>query len=312
MSPQRPEILDGLFGIDPQIPSSDLHAVWADYQRARRARLDPLHAAVQVASRVDRLGLAFAVGYPAALQQMLPGLDFPCALCVTESEGNHPRAIRTTLRRTPAGYRLDGEKTFVTFGDRASRLLVAARAGEQPDGRPEIALVNIGADRGGVELSGRPPSPFVPEVPHARLTLNAVQVGDGERLPGDGYLRYVKPFRTIEDIHLLASTAAYLIGLLRRTEGPASLLARLGALLIALDALRQAEPLDPHVHLALHGIHETLMDLLAGEPFSAAWAAADEEERERWERDQVLLSVASSAREARFRKASSQLGLQAE
>ena len=42
---------------------------------------------------------------------------------------------------------------------------------------------------------------------------------------------------------------------------------------------------------------------------SAVWAKADADERSRWQRDQALLRVASSAREARFRKALGQVGL---
>lgn len=310
MSPKRPEILRGLSAEPASATRSDLDGVWTDYQRSREARLLPLHAAVGVAGTVDRLGLAFAVGYPAALQHMLPELEFPCALCVTEADGNQPRAIRTTLRPVQGGYELSGEKTFVTFGSRASQLLIAARAGDKPDGRPEIVLVKIPAYRAGVELSERPPSSFVPEVPHARLQLRGALVRQAERLPGDGYLQYVKPFRTIEDIHVLCVTAAYLIGLLRRTEGPAELVAQLSGMLVGLDALRLSDPLDPSVHLALHGMHETLLELLAGKRFDAVWAAADEAERSRWDRDQVLLRVASTAREARFWKAAALLGLQ--
>ena len=56
-----------------------------------------------------------------------------------------------------------------------------------------------------------PETRFVPEVPHARVQLDAVRVDAAALLPGDGYERYVKPFRTIEDAHVTLAVLAYLL-----------------------------------------------------------------------------------------------------
>ncbi len=303
--------LVGLFASEDQALQSSINAVWDSYHGARDSGADPFYSAVRVASTVDRLGLAFAAGYSAALEHLIPDVILPCALCVTEADGNHPRAIKASLKASNAGsgYTLDGAKTFVTFGNIAKTLIVAARVGEQSDAKPELAVVRIPADRAGVSLNELPAIPFVPEIPHARVEFHDVQVDDWERMGGDGYLDYVKPFRTVEDIHVFATSSAYLLGLAKRCAGPADWMSELCALIATLDRLRAAPPLDPGVHVALHGAIENLSRLMSRDEFSKLWEDAPAEERARWERDRKLLQVASTAREARFRKAASQLGL---
>ena len=295
--------------LDVLVPERDgttwenLPDLWRAYAEERSAGRPPLESAVRVAVRADRLGHAFAVGYPAALEHLVPGVTLPCALCVTEAGGNRPRAIATTLKASGNGYRLDGTKTFVTFGTLAQSLIVAAKAGETPDGRPELAVVRIPATRDGVTLEELSPTPFVPEVAHARVTLTAVEVKTAERLPGDGYLEYVKPFRTIEDLHVVAATLGYVFGWVRRAGGPHGLLAELSAHLVTLAALREGAPLDPRIHVALHGCYERVVQTLRGSELMRALDGSSAAERERWERDKKLLSIASSAREARFASA---------
>jgi len=303
--------LSSLFASDDQALRSSLKAVWDSYQGAREGGANPFYSAVRVASTVDRLGLAFAAGYWAALEHLLPGVMLPCALCVTEADGNHPRAVKASLEASDAGsgYTLHGVKTFVTFGTMAKTLIVAARVGEQRGGKPELAVVRIPADREGVSFHELPGISFVPEIPHARVELNDVQVDDGERLSGDGYLDYVKPFRTVEDIHVFATASTYLLGVAKRCAGPPDWMSELCALIATLDRLRAAPSSDPGVHVALHGVIENLSRLMSGDEFSKLWEGAPAEERARWERDRKLLQVANTAREARFGKAASQLGL---
>jgi hypothetical protein len=302
-----PELLDVLAASAEAEPERELEQVWRRYQAVRETGASPSTAAVLVASRVDRLGLAFAAGYPAALQQLSPDLLLPCALCVTEDEGTHPRAMKTTLERVGGRDELNGTKAFVTFGNLAKALVIAAKVGEKPDGRPDLAVVQIPADRAGVTLQVHPPTPFAPEVPHARLELRHVEVRAEERLPGDGYLQYVKPFRTVEDVHVLGAAAGYLVGVTRRAGGSTHLLADLGAALMALDRLRTEPPLDSRVHIVLHGVYQRVVDLVEGEELAAIWQAASEDERDRWRRDRPLLDVALRARRARFEHAKQEL-----
>jgi hypothetical protein len=303
-----PTLLDVLFRDVEAPPKQSLLDVWGAYRSERASGLRPFEAAVRVAATVDRLGFAFAVAYPAALEHMVTGVDLPCALCVTEAEGNSPRAIETTLERRGDHYELRGTKTFVTFGNLAETLLIVARAGVKPDGRPDLVVAQIPATRKGVELQELPATPFVPEVPHTSVRLDGVEVLEGERLPGDGYLNYVKPFRTIEDIHVVGSTLGYLAGLARRTRASATLIAEFSADLVALDRLRDGPPLDPRVHIALHGVYQRVTRFIDSEDFGRVLECASNDERDRWERDRALLQVASKARKARFERAMTELG----
>ncbi len=282
--------------------------VWAAYAEEGREGRSPFSAAVRVAARCDRLGHAFAVGYPAALEHLIPGVGLPCALCVTEAGGNSPRAIATTLRPAAPGYRLDGTKTFATFGTLAKALIIVVRTGDKSDGRPDLAVVRIPADRDGVELAELPPTPFVPEVIHARVRLEAVEVRENERLPGDGYLRYVKPFRTIEDIHVVGATLGYVLGWAHRTASLAwpCRRARLGSLGSAKPARVQTA--------------RSASSRRASGRISARWriagrgglrASARRSGRHRTGAvgaRPTLLQVASKAREARFNAATKALG----
>jgi hypothetical protein len=155
-------VLDVLSGHAATVLKPALSAAWEAYGSERAAGASPFAAAVLVESHVDRLGCAFAVGYPAALQQMIEGI----------------------------------------------------------------------------------------------------------RLPGDGYLNYLKPFRTIEDIGVLGATVGYLLGLARRTRSRAALIAELSADLLALDRLRESPPLDPRVHVELHGVYQRVIRLTGSEGFA--------------------------------------------
>ena len=120
-----------------------------------------------------------------------------------------------------------------------------------------------------------PPTRFVPEVPHARLAFDAVQLDDGALLPGDGWALYAKPFRTVEDVHVNAAVIGYLVREARRLAWPRSWVARAAALLLALFA-----------EAATH------------------WdATPSDAARARWLRDRDLLNVASTARAQRERLA---------
>jgi hypothetical protein len=93
-----------------------------------------------------------------------------------------------------------------------------------------------------------PPTRFVPEVPHARLAFDGVAVAHEDVLPGDGYERYIKPFRSVEDIHVTAAVLAYLLAEAGRRGWPASWRERALIALLGLRGARRARsggPADP-------------------------------------------------------------------
>lgn len=262
-----------------------------------------IERAIAGGAEADRLGWAFAAGYQAALRALLPSLpdDVLAALCVTESEGNHPKAIRTVLAPEGGGFSVSGEKRWTTLGPDGGLFVVIAREAGSADDRPSLKAVLLRSGTPGLAVLPMPAARFVPEVPHARIRLENVHVGPGAVLPGDAYERIVKPFRTVEDIHVHAATLAYLVAEARVRGWPGGWVERAAAALHALARLSALDPLAPATHIALSGALAVGQGLV--EEADRHWAERDDEPARRWRRDRELLGVASKAREQRLASA---------
>lgn len=252
----------------------------------------------------DRVGWAFASGYQAALRALLPDLpaDAVAAFCVTEESGNRPRDIRTRIRALADGrVAIDGAKRWTTRGPDSSLLLVVgALPGDEA--RPQLKLARVAAGTPGLQLLPMPETRFVPEVPHARVQLDGVVVDAGALLPGDGYERYVKPFRSIEDIHVTLAVLAYLLREARQRDWPAAFAERLCAVLVTLAALSEAAADAPATHVALAGALAQAHALY--EDAGTLWAqCGDDPAAQRWQRDAALFAVAGTARSQRAARA---------
>jgi acyl-CoA dehydrogenase len=248
----------------------------------------------------DRVGWAFASAYQAALRALVPGLppDTVAALCVTEKDGNTPRAVRSEW----SGGLLNGAKRWTTLGPEGQLFLVVAREACVSPERPSLRVLRVPAGRPGVQVEPMPPTPFVPEVPHASLRFEDVAVADSDALPGDGYLRYVKPFRTVEDLHVQAAVLAYLLREARRLGWPREWIERATTNLLSLDAIALLPPLANTTHIALAGGLAGVAQLVA--EADRHWqASADDEAAKRWHRDRALFNVAAAQREKRTERA---------
>jgi alkylation response protein AidB-like acyl-CoA dehydrogenase len=99
------------------------------------------------------------------------------AYAVTEEHaGSDPSAIATTATPISGGWRIDGEKWFVTYGSVAAVLIVMARAPEGP------TLFLVEADRPGVAVVDDPP--FTHTYPHGHPTVRF----DGVEVPADAVI----------------------------------------------------------------------------------------------------------------------------
>lgn len=305
--------LQACLGASPRAGAIDDVAAWWRLWLAL-APPDDRAASLAVAGgfAADRVGWAFASGYQAALRVLLPDLarDTLAALCVTESAGNRPRDIRTTIVPLgDGGFRIDGAKRWTTLGPASTQLLVVGvlQTPGADSARPMLRVARVPVPSPGLVLEPMPPTRFVPEVPHAQLQLHGVRVNGHALLPGDGYDACVKPFRTIEDVHVTLAVLAYLLreGLARRWP-PAiveEVVAAIGLLLrIAMDDANAAT-----THVALAGALR-IAHRLYGEA-SAIWATpGDDPAAQRWQRDALLFDVASSARTQRAARAWERLG----
>lgn len=264
----------------------------------------------------DRVGWAFAAGYQAALRALHPALphDAVAALCVTEDGGNRPRDVRTTFTPLPGGgVRIDGRKRWTTLGPAATVLLVVGRwvdpasdAGADA-ARPQLRVAAVPGGTAGLSLAPLPGLRMVPEVPHAALRLDGVQIDAGALLPGDGYERVVKPFRTLEDTHVALAMVAHLLRQARGRGWPVEMQERLASVLTLLHTLATADAGAPATHVALTGALQAARLLYADAGAQLA-RTPDDPAAQRWLRDAPLFDVAAAARSARAQRAWERLG----
>jgi acyl-CoA dehydrogenase len=107
------------------------------------------------------------------------------AYAVTEEHaGSDPSQIATTATRIDDGWRIDGEKWFVTYGDVAHVYIVMAKALVDGGELPTLFLVERGS--AGIEVIDDPP--FTHNYPHGHPTLRftGVEVRDDAIVGGLG------------------------------------------------------------------------------------------------------------------------------
>ncbi|MBN1531763.1 MAG: acyl-CoA dehydrogenase family protein [Spirochaetes bacterium] len=272
---------------------------------------DTADSAVAGGFLADRLAYAFASGYQAALRRMMPSLPEGsfASFCITEEGGGHPAAIIARMERRGGGYVINGSKRFITMADAADTLLVAASTGINSDGRNMIRVAKVGRGNPGVSVEQMPKLKFIPEVGHCVIHLREAAVSEDEVLDGDGFSRYIRPFRTVEDIHIFAAVTGHLFRIACLHGWDSALMERMLSLLTAIRGLAGDSPEAPHVHIALAGLQghfDRLVDVI--EPL---WEKVDEETRTRWIRDRALLKVAGNARKMRIQKAWNSYGAEA-
>jgi acyl-CoA dehydrogenase len=301
-------LFEALLHLDPNTPEMpDVESWWQKHREITRGT-SPGAAAVLGGFWADRLAYAFASGYTAALGQLL-GTDVPRrrSLCATEARGVQPSQIECRLDLDDAGGgRLSGEKSFATLGHLADELLIVATTGRDEAGRNQLRVAKIPADREGIRY-GEPVSPtFVPELPHAPLSLHDVRVEPDELLPGDGYLTVLKPFRTVEDAHVFLAVLGWLTKVARQVACPPELVERSLMLISALlPVAASPRPLSPAVHRVLGGCIAASRWHITALEGSPAWAELPESTRSRWARDRRLLEVAGKVRNRRLEVARS-------
>ncbi|WP_298187433.1 acyl-CoA dehydrogenase [uncultured Pseudomonas sp.] len=287
--------------LSPQtrLPIVDLEAWYASLLE-RIAQPTPLQLAVLGGRLAATPGLAFLAGYQGALRALWPAAPWTLgALCATENRSIRPADMHTRL----SALTLAGRKDFVTAAEAVDWLLVAAR--EDEAGQPvRLALGVVRNGAPGVRIETLPALPLMPDISHGRLHLQGAHC---ERLPGDGWAAYVKPFRTLEDAHVLAALTAWLFGVGQEAAWPQSLQLRLLGLLAGCAEVARQCPSAADNHLLLGGLFAQFDSLSTD--LDAAFAAGAVHWAQLWQRDKDLLSIAGSARGKRLQKAQALLGI---
>ena len=291
-------------------PCTSVAQWWPRHRALAATQRRSIDVAILGGAAADRVAWAFGSAFQAALRTLVVGLedDRLAALCITETQGNAPRDLRTTLRRDGEHVVLDGAKHWATLGPDGALFLVAARDVEaSTDARPALRLVRVPAGTPGLHIDTMPPTAFVPEIPHARLRFENLRLPVSAVVPGDAYVLHVKPFRTIEDLHVHAAVLAYLVRESRRLRWPQAWNERAIANLLAFDGIAGLDPTASTTHVALAGALAD-GDRLAQEA-DGHWAASDDREAAaRWQRDRALMGIASKPRAMRAQRAWERLG----
>src|ERR671915_2267698 len=116
---------------------------------------------------------------------LLPGIRGERRDCVAVTErdaGSDPTAIATTAERVDGGFRIDGEKWFVTVGDVADYLIVLANV--MPERAPTLFLID--KDTPGVSVLRTPRYMHTFVYEHPEFGFDGVLVGEDAVLGGIG------------------------------------------------------------------------------------------------------------------------------
>ncbi|HEX4431405.1 MAG TPA: acyl-CoA dehydrogenase family protein [Frankiaceae bacterium] len=125
-------------------------------------------------------------GSPEQQQRWLPALAAGTdrmVFAITEPDaGSNSHNISTHAQRDGDGWRLSGNKYYISGVDEASTMLVVARTGQDSRGRAELSLFVVDTDSPGLQRTRIPVEVGIPER-QFQVYLDEVHV-DGDRLVG--------------------------------------------------------------------------------------------------------------------------------
>ncbi len=198
-------------------------------------------------------------------KELLPRLsrgEITISLAASEpNTGAHPKYMRTAAEITDAGYRINGEKTYLTNGPLADFFIIIAVTAEISD-QKELSAFIAPKDATGLSVTDAMNLSILKPSPHCGIILKDCIVGKDNLLGafGDAHEKIVKPFREIEDTMMMGPISGgiyYQLLQLRRIitkqnlKLDADMILELGSLQCEADALHAlamvaAERIDHH------------------------------------------------------------------
>jgi acyl-CoA dehydrogenase len=139
------------------------------------------------------------------------------AVAISEPKvGAHPKLLTTRADRADGGFRITGQKAWVSNGPSADAIIVFAITAEE-QGRKRYTAFIVPRDASGLTTSEMPGFHALRPSKHCLLTLDRCLVPDTAVLgqPGSAYERMALPFRDIED----AAGTSGTLGALRHAIG---------------------------------------------------------------------------------------------
>jgi alkylation response protein AidB-like acyl-CoA dehydrogenase len=137
--------------------------------------------------------------------------------------GAHPKLLRSSAARVAAGWRLDGEKAYVTNGPIAAAFLVLAVSAIE-SGRKRFSLFLVPRETPGLSLLQGPEIDFLRPAPHCRLKLENCVVPETALVGPEGgaFEAMALPFRDVEDAVFSGNTLGAIRHLIDRTAAAAA------------------------------------------------------------------------------------------
>ena len=158
---------------------------------------------------IDRFGTA---------EQKALWLGQRAAVAISEPKvGAHPKLLQTRAEETTDGFRITGEKAWVSNGPSAAVIIVVAITAEE-NGRKRYSAFLVPRDTPGLVLRDMPGFHALRPSRHCALVLEGCAVPRSALLgpPGVAYERMAMPFRDVEDAVGTFGTLGAMRFLLRR------------------------------------------------------------------------------------------------
>lgn len=108
-----------------------------------------------------------------------------CFALTEPDAGSNSHAITTSSVREGSGYRINGQKTFISGVDESELMLVVTRSGAESKGRAQLSLFLVDTNAPGIEKSAIPMEIVSPEKQFT-VFFNDVKVGEDRLLGGEG------------------------------------------------------------------------------------------------------------------------------
>ena len=308
----KPSILENILSQSIQRCNYTSTLEWHQHFLQTTENLDSTLEQAALGGRYSiNMSYAFSAGYQSAIQSLFQ----PCtrklaSLCITEKDGNHPKQIKSALFKHKTGWQLNGSKSFITGANDAEQLYIAAtepslseddKSELTENTRPIIKMLSIPSNVSGVKIEPMPPLPFVPDISHGTATFEQVEIQTAQILEGDGYTQYIKPFRTHEDIHVLAAVIGFRIGEAINSNWSKNSIEAHLMLLSSLLSLPTNNLTSPTTHIVFAGCRAQFGSLI--EQTDEEFKLNNPEGFNQWKRDKALLNVASKAHTVRTQRA---------
>ena len=288
---------------DSPLSTYDSARSWAMNFFGNTQQKNEVDQAIWGGFNVQQFSFAFLAGYQAALSKMFPGIASGKlkALCVSEENGAHPKAIETSLHNS----KINGLKTYVTAGTEAEYLMVLCRTNEISNGRQMLKMVHLPVAMQQIQISDFE-LPFMREIRHGSVNLTETPIESDQILEGDGYKLYVKPFRTYEDIFLGISYQSMLLRQAIAYNWEETLRDKLILNIFTLKNLSYLAPSDPETVLLVQAAENNFEQLLPIIEAQISLHALPTFKAD-WETNKRLFSMGKKLKELRLSKSRSHI-----